>query len=290
MPPARPKPPYAALVAVALWGGSFIAVDFALNRFTPFELTAMRLALGALVLAAFQRARGQPIVPEREDRARCVLLGVTLAGHLSIQAYGLLYTSSVHTGWIIGFTPVVTALGAQFALGRRLRGVGWIGVTVATLGVWVITLESPADMSEASFGDALQLVTCVSWAVYTLAGVKAVERSGAPRVAGATMAVASALLIVPAFALGARPDVPGATLFGALAAIAYLGVFCNAVAFALWYRAQREYGIHRTSATLYLEPFVTLVAAMVLLGEPFSLQTALGGIVVLFGVYCVGRA
>jgi len=248
---------------VSLWGGSFVAVDLALGRFEPFTLTATRLALGALVLAAIQRARRRPLLPRPEDRARCVLLGVTLAAHLSIQAFGLLYTSSVHTGWIIGFTPITTALGAQFVLKRPLHALGWGGVAIATIGVWIVTLEHPAELVNASFGDALQLVTCVTWAVYTLAGARAVEGSGVLRVAASSMAVASAIL--------------------------YLGILCNAVAFVLWYHAQRVHGVHRTAATLYLEPFVTLVVAMALLGERFRPSTALGGVIVLAGVWCVGR-
>ena len=89
------------------------------------------------------------------------LVALVLALHLSIQAYGLLYTSSVHTGWIIGFSPVVTALGAQLFLRARMRGIGWVGVTIATGGVLAVTMERPLDLVDATFGDLLQLSSCV---------------------------------------------------------------------------------------------------------------------------------
>jgi len=278
--------PVAALGAVALWGVSFVAVDLALETLQPFGLTAARLLLGGVLLIGLQRLRVRPLLPERGTRLRCAFLGLVLGAHLSIQAYGLLYTSSMHTGWIIGFCPVTVALGAQLFLGRRLSALGWGGVTVATLGVLFVTLDDPGELVHAGFGDGLQLFSCVTWAVYTLAGVSAVEKNGALRVAGWSMLVAGVALVPAAFVTGWSPGRPDLV---AVVAVVYLGVGCNAAAFALWYRAQRRHGVHRTGVTLYLEPFVTLVAAVLLLGEPVGWRAAVGGVVMLGGVWLVGR-
>ena len=149
-----------------------------------------------------------------------------------------------------------------------------------------MTLEDPAGLAEAGFGDLLQCVSCVTWTVYTLVGVRAVEREGALRVACVSMLVASAVLAPVAAWRGLWHASPGTLEWGALA---YLGLCCNAIAFTLWYRSQRVHGVHRTGATLYLEPFVTLVAAMLVLHEPFGPRAAVGGVVMLLGVWFVGR-
>ncbi len=278
--------PVAALLAVVFWGVSFVAVDLAVERLQPFALVASRMLLGGAALYVLQRLRGRPVWPARDVRGRVVLLGAVLAGHLSIQAYGLLYTSSIHTGWIIGFSPVVIALGAQLFLRRPLSALGWCGVLVATAGVLFVTLEEPGELADATLGDALQLVSCVSWAVYSLAGVRAVARSGAIPVAGASMLVAGLLLVPAAFVTGWTFRPPDLLAVGA---VLYLGLLCNAAAFALWYRAQRVHGVHRTGATLYLEPFVTLLAATLLLGERAGPRVLVGGLTMLFGVWLVGR-
>ena len=46
----------------------------------------------------------------------------------------------------------------------------------------------------------------------------------------------------------------------------------------------------RVASFLYLEPLVTLVAAVVWLGEPVGLPTVAGGCLLLFGVYLVQQS
>jgi drug/metabolite transporter (DMT)-like permease len=278
--------PLSAIAAVVLWGGSFVAVDLALATFSPFGLTALRLALGGAVLLSLQRARGGPLLPPGRDLALTAFLGLTLGAHLSIQAYGLLYTSAIHTGWIVGFMPVTIALGAQLFLRQRLRGLGWFGVLLATSGVLLVTLEEPAGLVDARWGDLLQLSTCLTWTVYSLAGVGVVLRNGSLQVAGVSMAVAALVLAPAALGTGWTVGDVDATAVGSLV---YLGLFCNAVAFSLWYRAQKKHGAHRTGVTLYLEPFVTLALAIPILGESAGAEVLVGGVIMLVGVHLVGR-
>jgi drug/metabolite transporter (DMT)-like permease len=75
------------------WGVSFVATRAALDTFHPLSLIATRLWLGAGLLVLIQKLRGRPIVPERRDLGRCLVLGLVNAVHLGLQAYGLLHTS-----------------------------------------------------------------------------------------------------------------------------------------------------------------------------------------------------
>lgn len=278
--------PWEALLAVAAWGGSFVAVRIALASFQPAGLVAARLWLGALVLFLLLRLRGGPMLPARRDRIRCVLLGGLFGGHLLIQTFGLRFTTAIRTGWIIAFIPVVIALGAHLFGGQRLRAVGWLGVLLALAGVLGVVLEEPPDLAAVRLGDGLQLLSCFTYALFTLAGVGPVSRNGALRVTAACITVAALVVTVPALVTGFRT---GALTSGTVGALTYLGVGCSGLAIALWYRAQARCGSHRTGATLYFEPFVTMVAAAALLDESLSGAALVGGLVVLVGVWLVGR-
>ena len=278
--------PGLALVAVLFWGASFVAVKIALESFHPFGLTALRLVLGTGLVAVVQRARGRPLLVRLRDLPVCLLLGLILGAHLTIQAWGLLYTSAIHTGWIIGIFPAATALGAHVFLHQRLRGPGWIGVVVATGGVLLVTLEKLPDLANARLGDLVQLSSCLTWTAYTLVGLPVVARNGALRVTGFVMAVAAVVLAVPAAATGFLVAPPGAR---EVVAVLFLGLLCSGMAYALWYRAQHVHGAHRVAATLYVEPFVTLAVAMALLDESIAWTAGLGGAIVLLGVWLVGR-
>jgi drug/metabolite transporter (DMT)-like permease len=55
----------------------------------------------------------------------------------------------------------------------------------------------------------------------------------------------------------------------------------------LWYGALERVEASRVAALLYLEPLVTLAAAVALLGEPVGFTTVAGGLLVLGGVFLV---
>jgi len=281
-PRSRPAIPTAALAAVALWGGSFAGVSIALESFHPVGITGLRLVLGALLVAVILLVRRQPLLPRRGDWPVCSLLGLILGVHLSVQAYGLLHTSTMHTGWIIGFTPVMIALGAHLFQSQRLSARAWGGVALATGGVLLVTLEEVPDFGNARFGDLLQLSTCCTWAVYTLVSVGVVRRNGALRVTGFAMGVAAVLLLALSLKTGIVLHTPGPRELGALL---FLGFLCSGVAYTLWVQSQARVGTYVTGLTLYAEPFFVLAFAALLLGEPVQGQAMLGGFVVLLGVW-----
>src|SRR5262245_36326369 len=159
--------PWPALFAVTVWGVSFIATKHALGPegarvFTPAGLVALRFLMGGGVLLAVLVSRRGPILPERADRARVALLGTILGTHIGLQTYGLQFTLATHAAWIVCFTSVTIALGAQFFLKQRLRPMGWFGVSLSVLGVLGVT-RPDTNSGAVGFGDLLQFTGCFTW-------------------------------------------------------------------------------------------------------------------------------
>jgi drug/metabolite transporter (DMT)-like permease len=282
-----PRVSGAALLAISLWGASFVATRFVLEVFSPFALVAIRLVLGSLLLLILGRMAGYAVWSVRGGRRVWLVLGAIMAAHLLIQAVGLEYTTAIHAGWIIGFIPVVIAVGARIFLGQRLAAGAWLGVAVATFGVLLVTAQQPPDFSQARLGDLLQILSCFTWAAYTLIAIRPIERHGSLPTTAVPMAVAAVVLTV-AVAVHGSPLV-GEPTGAHLAALAFLGLLCSGVAYFLWFRAVGDIGPARSGSYLYLEPFVTLVVASSLLDEPVTMSAFVGGIVVLLGVWLVNR-
>jgi drug/metabolite transporter (DMT)-like permease len=244
------------------------------------------MAVAAAFLVGLCRWAGRPVLPARADLAVVALLGAVLGLHTLIQAFGLRYTSAVNSGWIIAFTPVPIALGGQLLLGQRLSTGGWTGVAVATSGIALIVASTTPGFAQARTGDALQLASCLTWAVYTLSATGVVARNGSLRVtAPATTAGAATL----AAATGWSGVLSGSPTGRSLAAVAFLGVVCGGIGYYLWYSALREHGAARIGSYLYLEPFVTVVTSAALLDEPITAPVVGGGVLVLIGVWAVAR-
>jgi drug/metabolite transporter (DMT)-like permease len=273
-------------IAVVVWGASFVATRMALRSFDPFGLIAIRLWMGAFMLVLAVALRGGSWLPVRADRPVCIGLGVVLAAHLLIQAYGLTYTSAIHTGWIVGFMPVTIALGASLLRRQRLNAMGWSGVLLGTGGVLIVTMKSTPDFAHAQFGDVLQVGSCLTWTVYTLAAGGPVARNGALRVTALAMIVAAGLASVATIWTGVCNSL---VTREAVAAVAFLGLLCSGVAYYLWSAAVDDYGPARVGALLYVEPFVTLITAAVFLNEAVTPHAIVGGLCVLGGVGLVAR-
>ena len=69
----------------------------------------------------------------------------------------------------------------------------------------------------------------------------------------------------------------------------FLGIACSGLGYLFWYGALERIEASRVAAFLYLEPLVTLAAAVVMLGESVTLTTVAGGLLVLAGVALVQR-
>lgn len=274
------------VLAISLWGASFVATRAALAGFTPAGLVATRFLLGAAVVGGVQLARRKPFLPERSDRARCLLLGAILGGHILLQAFALRFTTALHSGWIVSFSAVAVTLGAALFLGERLAARNALGVALAVCGVGLVVASHTPDFERATTGDLLVFASAFSWAAYTLLSKRPIQNSGAGRVTPLVMATAGAVAFVAAlpggFTLAAVPA-------AALGAVVFLGLGSSGVAFYAWSRTIERFGALRAGVLIYLQPFVTLVLATVLLDEPAGWSALLGGPIVLLGVALASR-
>jgi drug/metabolite transporter (DMT)-like permease len=173
-------------------------------------------------------------------------------------------------------------------LKERLPTSGRLGVTVAAAGVAVIVLATTPGFTEARTGDLLQLTSCLTWAIYTLGAMGVIRRNGALRVSSAVTVVAAAAVAVPACARAGLLAAPPTSR--SMLAMLFLGLLCSALGHYFWYAAIHEQGATRAGAYLYVEPFITVVLAAAILGEPITLPVIAGGLLALTGVWMVERA
>jgi drug/metabolite transporter (DMT)-like permease len=64
----------------------------------------------------------------------------------------------------------------------------------------------------------------------------------------------------------------------------FLGVMGNAVCFAIWNIAFKALGVVVTNNYLYASPFVTVFVGWLLLGEPISVMSIIGAVLITVGV------
>jgi len=281
-------------MAVILWGLSFVATKAALREISPITLIFTRFALGTALLLAIVSARGTSPIPPRDAWPALALMGFFgIFLHQMLQAFGLTLTTAVHTGWLIGLIPIWSALLSAALLKERFGGMKLAGLLGGFLGALLVISrgEFGHDFLQlpATRGDFLILLSTLNWAVYTILGHATIKRLGPARATAGAM-LFGWLMFVPFFLFqqGWR-EWPNLSVTG-WGAILFLGLGCSGLGYLFWYGALERIEVSRVAAFLYLEPLVTLLAAVVLLNEPVSTTTVIGGLLVLLSVFLVQRA
>jgi drug/metabolite transporter (DMT)-like permease len=72
-----------------------------------------------------------------------------------------------------------------------------------------------------------------------------------------------------------------------LASVLFLGFFCSGLAYVFWSQSLRDLEAAKTGAFLYLEPFVTVLTAWIILEENITLLIIVSGIIITAGVVMV---
>lgn len=280
------------LASVVIWGSTFVAMKHLLGHVTPFELVGLRFAIGLPVLGAVVLARRIPLAFERRDLRPLAFSSLILLVHFVVQplALSLEKTTATNTGWIISFSPLWIALLSWLVLGERLGARLLAGIAMATAGILVLvsggSLEGLSWLESA--GDWMIFFTAFTWALYTIATRDLARRRGALAV---TLVGFAPTCLVCLAVMAFRSD--GSQLahlpLSAVLSLLYLGVL-GTLAQWFWQLGVAQLGAARAGLYLYLEPLATTVLAVPILGEAFGVPSAIGGLLVLGGVFWAQRS
>lgn len=274
------------LIAVIVWGWTFVATRILVAELGPVELLGARLAIGLPFLGLVLLLRRVPLRFARDDVRPLVLGGSIITLHFLLQIAGLTTTTASNTSWIVSVSPLALAVLSYLLLGERIGWQGVVGILVATFGILLLVSRGAIlDFGWLrSIGDWLVLASAHTWALYTVATRNLVRRRDPLAVTFAILLLAGLLTAV---LFAATADLAGVrSLSGrGLLALLYLAIPGLALGQWFWQEGVSRLGAARSGLYLYLEPLATVALAVPLLGEPFGPFIALGGSLVLAGVY-----
>jgi len=276
----------AGLLAVTLWGSSFVAIRDAGERLSPGSLALGRLLVSLLVLGVAASIWRAPL-PARRD-----LLGIAAFGVLWLGVYSVTLNEAerrVDAGtaaMLINTGPIVIAILAGIFLKEGFPRRLFAGCAVAFSGCVLIGVASSESGSRAGVGIALLIVAAVVYAAAVVIQKLVLERATPLQVTWLGCAAGAVVCLPFAPTLAGELDDAGAT---ATAWMVYLGVAPTAVGFAAWTYALRHTTAGRLGALAYLIPVVAILLGWALLGETPPLLSAAGGALCLAGVAVARR-
>jgi drug/metabolite transporter (DMT)-like permease len=274
------------LSAVVIWGWTFVATKILVAELGPLEIFALRCAIGVPFLGAVLLAKRVRLDFDRADVGPILLGGTILTLHFLVQIRGIESTTATNTGWIVSASPLALAVLSFLFLRERIGWRAVAGIAVATAGI--LLLVSRGHLTDLgwlrSTGDWLVLASAHTWAFYTVATRDLSRRRSPLAVTFVILVVATVLTGLLFASLGDAASVRSLSPRG-IGAVLYLAIPGLALGQWFWQEGVAGLGATRAGLYLYLEPIATLVLAVPLLGEPFGPFIALGGGLVLAGVW-----
>ena len=291
-------------LATLIWASNITLGRVLRNDIAPSTLGAARFTIAAVIFLALWLKSRQPLLASTPGTAKpsprqilinwiwplgmglCGVFGFTILLYLALR-----YTTASHASLINAISPLVTAILAALFLKERFTMPLVAGSCLSLLGVGLvigITLEDPAQASQALWGDLLCLLAAVIWGMYSIFSRIATRTRSSLQATATSIWMALPLLYISAFAeWDASP--PTLTLPVVLAVL-YIGVFPSVVAYLAWNEGVLRVGPNQAMAFYNTLPVYGSLLGVVLLGESLSWGLLLGGGMVIAGGLIVAKS
>lgn len=270
------------LVAAAIWGFAFVAQRVGMEHVGPFTFNGIRFVLGSLSLLPlifyFQnKPQASPKVSAKGALLPGFLAGLILFTAASLQQIGLIYTTAGKAAFVTCLYIVLVPILGIF-LQQHVSKTTWFSAVLAVVGLYLLCVKESFFIS---YGDLLQLIGALFWAVHILLIDHFADRVDVLKLSFFQFVTCGLLSL--GTALGWE-TITLAGLSGALIPILY-GGFCSVgIAYTLQVVGQKHSPPAQAAIILSMETVFATIGGFLLLDEWLGFQELVGCALMLAGM------
>lgn len=270
------------------WGSSFILIKQSIAVYTPMEVGALRLSIAGLILVGFG-VRNFKFIPKK--LLPWVVIGGCLGNFIPMFLFPLAQekVSSSMAGILDSLVPIFILLFGFLFFGIKSRMTQIAGAIIGFLGAAVLMSDN-GDGGKSDLFHSLLIVLATAFYGLNgliiskyLSGIQSFKLSSVVF----TIWLGPSLLILGL--TGFFNEFEGTTeQWKGLGYVTILGLAGTAMAMILFYKLIQQTSAIFASVVTYLMPIVAVIWG-ILDGEKLTLIHAVGGILILAGVYLIQR-
>lgn len=282
------------LILAAVWGASFLFLRVASPVVGPLGVAAVRVGGGALMLLPLVAMRGEMAALRRHGPwlvgaalLSCILpfMGLSQASRsLPAGMLSILNATTPMWGALVGWLWAREKLAPKRALGLAM---GFAGVALLAADASQFSAQGAHGAVLLALGSTLTYAFAVHYNKRYLGTLTPLSNSAG------TLAMASALLALPAWWVGPQPvraevghmavwaDIPAA----AWMALAALAILCTGLAYLIFYRLIERIGPNRALTVTFLIPVFGMLWGALFLDERVTVTMLLSTGIVLLGTW-----
>src|SRR2546425_7657651 len=280
------------LAANIVYATSYVVTRLVLDDVPPMTLALLRLVLGAAVLVPLARRGATAPIPRGltpGQGARVFWMGALgFAAAFALSPWGIARSSATNAALLIVVEPLTLVVLGPLLLGERLTPREAVGAALAVAGAVVVVVNGVPGVTLGVLphwsGDLLLLLSGVAYASYSLLGRTVLTDANATAVTARSIvwgAVVMAPLAALEWAAGARPQVTPSAVAGTL----YLALVITAGGYLMWNWGLARVEAARAAPFLTVQPVIGALLGALVLGEPVTRFTAIGGVLIVLGLW-----
>ncbi len=248
-----------------------------LKQVSPVDFAAWRTIIGSLTLFLLLVYRKKPLKPKAIGIT--IIIGLlSTTGGIGLVTWALSLGAVGKTAILIYIMPFWVLLLAWPILGEKVRGIQWLSVILAFIGLMVIL--QPWSLQSTFMGNLLAILCSVSWAASTIV-MKMARKKYEFDLTSMTawqMFFGAIPLVLLAFSIP-TPDINWSMSF--VVSLFYSSVICQGIASILWFYIVQELPAGMASMGTLATPVIGFAAAFLQLGERPTLMEGIGTLLIL---------
>ncbi|WP_440998020.1 DMT family transporter [Arhodomonas sp. SL1] len=281
-------------LTAAFWAGNAVMARGVVDTIPPLALSFWRWVLALLLVLPFSlpALRREWPVLHRHWRTMLPIAGLSVGVFNTLLYLAATTTTAVNISLINATMPIVVALFAWGILGARTRALQAVGIAFALVGMLVVVARGdPGVLLGLDFqpGDLLMVAAVCSWGLFSV-----IMRKHPIPVSPQVFLTGQILFGIPVilpFYLIELALVGGFSMRPTLVLpFLYVAVFPGLLAFTFWNYGVSRVGPSRSAMFIYLLPVFAAGLAWAILGEGLSGFHAVGGVLILIGLYLATQA
>lgn len=269
------------LLTAFIWGSGFAASHYALESGMKTTLIlSLRFSIAALVLLVLFFKRIRAI--DRAQLKSGALAGLFLYLAFYSQTVGLAFTTPSNNAFITATNVIMVPFLSWMVFKKKPRNKFFALACTTFLGVALLNYSPETGLS-FSIGDSFTLLCALLFACHIAYLDVASKKVGALELTFIQMAVA-ALLSLLSFGLVDGFSLEGTDFAAGLPPVIYLGLFSTLLCFFFQTSAQKHTSSAKAAILLSTEALFGSLISVILVLEPFRLNMAVGGLVILSSI------
>ena len=256
----------AGVIAMIIWGLSFIWSSQTYKSLNPTATIFLRLVIATVFFSAilFSFRLNEKI---RREHLKLFAIAALFEPFLYFifEGYGLIYTSPIISSAIIAMIPLVTPVAAAIFLKERLSAMNIVGLIVSFTGVIVMLLNKDMEFSASPLGIMFLFLTVLVAVGYSIALIKLTHLYKPMTVTWMQNIIGMIYFIPLVFIMEKFMPSYFGNVRAYIVPLVCLGIFCSAIAYALWAYAYSKLGASKANVYTNLIPVFTAIFSYIIL-------------------------